>query len=312
MRAELEGYAPTEWGPFRIGADLRTQPIELRLGRGGTIEGRVVLPAGADPTGTIVAVHRGDGHARTKRVGADGAYRFDTLTPGSWLIEKRDQDILYQYTRTSPAPSSFEQEVTWNCKVVEGRTTYHDLRVGDPNAFRLEGTVAVGGIDPGTLVAWLGLAGAGYFDNHARPSTSPDSEGRFELGVPEGGDYRLVLRRSSGAEEWFILADVRLAAEVTPWSIALTTRSLVIEGLDPARAREDIPPFVFLWEGPTGVLFLSLLMPDDEGTCRLPTVPSGTGKLARPTMETIYDPRAWEVALEVQVAVGQESRVTAP
>ena len=53
-------------------------------------------------------------------------------------------------------------------------------------------------------------------------------------------------------------------------------------------------------------------MPDEDGVCRLTAVPTGTGRLRRPEMASILYPRRWEIAQEVEISAGRETRTTAP
>jgi RNA polymerase sigma-70 factor (ECF subfamily) len=72
LRAEAAGHARTELPPQpldpRAGAEL-----ELTLVQGGAIEGRARTAPGVDPTGLLLAFHRGDGDIETVRLGPDGA-----------------------------------------------------------------------------------------------------------------------------------------------------------------------------------------------------------------------------------------------
>jgi len=272
-----------------------------------------VLPGGADPTGTLVAAHRGDGRPRTARVGADGRFRFELLTPGPWSVEVRDDEVLQEYTQTGPATTRFEDEVQWNCEVVEGRTTVRDLRPADPMAFTVEGRIRIDGVAPTTLSAWLAPEGADFFDNLGRwPTATPDPQGRFLLGATEPGAYRLVVKRISADAEWLLVDRVRLDGEPVSWNLELATGSLEIVGVDPALFADDLPPFVCLWQGRGELWFLGLGRPDARGVATLDFVPAGNGALARPDVQRIGEPGAWEVLREVAVERGETARVSSP
>jgi len=312
VRAEHEGYAAAEYGPFTAEPGARLEELELRLGPGGAIEGRVYLADGADPTGSIVLAHRGDGEPRTRRVGADGLYRFDHLTPGSWRVELREEDVLYSYVQQGPSLTDFEDEVRWNCLVEEGRTCFYDVRVGDPDAYRLEGRVTFDRAVPTTTVAWLAPPGASFLDNLGRwPTATVDPAGAFTLGVEEAGDYRLVLKSTSLSGEWVLVDEVRLEAATTTWEQDLALGSVAVEGVS-APEGDDLPPFVYRWNGPGRLMYLGLFAPSEDDVVRLDFVPAGPGALVRPTMEAIDDPAGWEVLSGVRVVAGEEARVVAP
>jgi hypothetical protein len=103
--------------------------------------------------------------------------------------------------------------------------------------------------------------------------------------------------------------DVFIGSKATPWSLDVATGSLVIEGLQAITEDQEIPELIYAWEGET--LFGSLVIPDENGVCRLTGVPVGKGKLLRPNMETM-DYTKWPVAAEVVIARGKETRMTAP
>lgn len=312
LQVEHDGFALGEWGPFSVGADLHSDPVEIGLGQGGAIEGRVTLPHGADPTGTLVAAHRGDGRGRTARVGADGLFRFELLAPGPWNVAVRGDDTVTRSHGTSPAVNRYEQEVDWNCQVAVDHTTYHDLAIADPHSFVLQGRVRVEGVPSPSFTAFLCAPGEDFYSSRGGWTTvTPDNDGHFELGVAEAGEYRLVLRRSADGEEWLILDELLVDADAAPWELELETGSVEIHGIDPASFDQDIPPFVFRWRGRSGVLFMAMTMPTTE-TTELRVVPAGTGQLVLPSMQKMLDPGDWETAREMEIRRGETTRVQAP
>jgi hypothetical protein len=86
VRAEKSGWAAAELGPLELDPRAHVDPVDLLLTPGGSIEGRVLLPPDENPTGTVVGISRGDSMPRTQRVGVDGAFRFEHLTPGRWYL----------------------------------------------------------------------------------------------------------------------------------------------------------------------------------------------------------------------------------
>ena len=135
------------------------------FGKGGVIEGRVTLPRGTDPTGTLVAAHRGDGRGVTARVGADGGFRFELLTPGPWNVAVRENGAALRSHSSSPAVSGYEDEVEWNCQVVAGQTTFHDLELADPRTFVFEGRVRVEGVSSSSFTAFLCSPSADFYSS---------------------------------------------------------------------------------------------------------------------------------------------------
>jgi hypothetical protein len=83
VRAVGSGWTAGDVGPVDPAAGAE---LGIELSAGGSIEGQVLLPEGADGEGVVVGINRGDGHARTLRAGPGGRYRFDHLMPGPWQV----------------------------------------------------------------------------------------------------------------------------------------------------------------------------------------------------------------------------------
>src|SRR5690606_27515975 len=105
--------------------------LDVRLGEGGVLEGRVLPPPGRSAAGTIVGISRGDGYARTVRVGADGRFLFDRLIPGRYHVVRHDRELRSGPPRSFGTFGTFGTsgigELPWSCEVFDGRTTRHDL-----------------------------------------------------------------------------------------------------------------------------------------------------------------------------------------
>ncbi|MCP3920156.1 MAG: sigma-70 family RNA polymerase sigma factor [bacterium] len=316
VRVEKEGLAAAEFGPFQLGAELLAEPFEVHLGQGGTIEGRVYAPLGEDPTGTIVAAHRGDGRPRTVRVGPDGSFRFAGLMPGSWRVEDREQESArVSTTRRQYASRSFEAEVKWNCEVHEGATTRFDLRSRDAQAYRVQGRLTLDGELHERWVAWLSPIDTPFFDNTSQAPTSLlDPEGHFELSAAEAGEYWVCVKRVGEGIENAFARKLHLNESEMEVALEFETGTLVVEDYDvvPLIEGDDVPSLIYLWSDESGALFASLLMPDEAGTCTLAKVPAGQGRLARPNLERLLDPMGWEVVLPVEIRPGEVTRVRAP
>jgi RNA polymerase sigma-70 factor (ECF subfamily) len=119
-----ERFAAAIVGPFHV-ARLPAAPLEIELDEGGAIEGLVVDSTGAAVEGAIVGAHCGDASPRTQRTDANGRYRFERLTPGSWHVLLRDEELRSDWTTTmTGAPA---KPIPWNCEVRTGRATRLDL-----------------------------------------------------------------------------------------------------------------------------------------------------------------------------------------
>ncbi|MBL8803083.1 MAG: sigma-70 family RNA polymerase sigma factor [Planctomycetes bacterium] len=125
LRVTADGFAPALVGPFTIGAS--SAPVEIELGRGGAIEGRVVRADGSAAEGAIVGLSCGDGFGFTLRAGPGGLYRAEGLTPGQWQVLPRSEELR-------PESSTLRQSdggarIEWSCQVREGEVTRFDVQL---------------------------------------------------------------------------------------------------------------------------------------------------------------------------------------
>ncbi|MEW6745190.1 MAG: sigma-70 family RNA polymerase sigma factor, partial [Planctomycetota bacterium] len=131
VRAEADGFAPAEIGPFEVRAGDGARDLALLLSKGGTLEVQVLTDAGLDPSGKIVAISRGDARAVTARTDASGRATFVNVMTGPWLVLARDKEILADHSMTEMFPAGrSEEEIPSNCEVLEGKVTRYvlDLR----------------------------------------------------------------------------------------------------------------------------------------------------------------------------------------
>lgn len=127
VRAASQGWVTGDLGPLD---PLSGREVEIELTPGGSIEGRVLLPNGADAAGIVVGIHHGDGRARTQRAGPEGRFRFDHLAPGRWQVMRAEAEL--DPSSTTTMTSSQRVEIEWSCTVEAGRTTRHDLDLSRP------------------------------------------------------------------------------------------------------------------------------------------------------------------------------------
>jgi RNA polymerase sigma-70 factor (ECF subfamily) len=125
VRASAEGWVDAESEPVEPARLRADDVLELALGRGGSIEGRVLVPAGESAAGRIVGAHRGDGRPISTRTAEDGTFRFERLMPGDWYVLPLQAEVT-PHGGTYSSTSSTEP-MPWSCRVVEGRATRFDL-----------------------------------------------------------------------------------------------------------------------------------------------------------------------------------------
>jgi hypothetical protein len=304
VRAEPATGAPAEVGPITVDTTLHGPALELQLGQGGAIEGRVKLARGADPEGAIVGISRGDGAARTQRVASDGSFRFEALIPGPWRVELRKTEVFGPARMIESIQASdiepFDLEPS--CTVYEGKTAFVDVFDVAPQTFSFEGRLE---IDERAAVGWTAKLGpARKLDIDGEGWSELDADGRFVLRVQAPGDYRLMLRRrGSELQEQLLFQDLTLHGGEAPWERELHTGKLQLAGLD-AWDDNGTPAVLHYWKGP-GELF-GVAMPVGSGE-RTIEVPAGDAEICAPGASE--DPRSWKVLRAITVPRGGELRV---
>lgn len=275
VRAETAGYAASMVGPLDVGWVRGLGGMDIVLTDGGAIEGRVRVGPASSPAGVIVGFSRGDAFAFTLRVGPDGMFKAERLTPGRWMVRRVDKEILEHAGSSSSWTSGRWDEIPSACEVLEGRTTYFDLDLGSGQASAtLVGELRVDGAAPGAWNAMLLSAAAGR-----NPIVLVDVSGQFRVTAPDGGDQRLFLTCLSGRLEGLRLgANVTLRAGETRWSLDLATAELDLHG----RASE-LPPkehFAYSVSDIPGTFLALRTLPQGEEPATI-AVPAGKGEVVR-------------------------------
>jgi len=252
----------------------RCDDLDLVLGRGGTIAGRVIVPAGQERSGHIVGLSRGDGHGFTGRTDAAGEFRFAGLTPGNWQVVWRKSEISTSST-TSSRSSGGERapEIPWDCLVHDGQTTHFDLDLRALQLATLSGRFLLGGIAPRDWSVGL----------HPRDDptvqdedASLDPNGRFLLTTAATGSATLSFRGELGGSLVSARADIRLAPGENVYEADVPAGSLRgrlrLGSLDPARLD-------FISEAYPGLSFRANLRPDSSGSFGAELLPAGPARI---------------------------------
>jgi protocatechuate 3,4-dioxygenase beta subunit len=254
LQAEARGHAMARTEPFELVADRSAQ--ELRLGAlatlAGIVRGLAVNELGEARVGAVPidggsvnfggmgrgrgGQGGGQGPFAQATVAADGSYRFDELTPGSYLVRcwvGSPQDLMRELM-----PQFLSGQLTADVVVQAGQETRFDLQVTRPQLGKVAGNVMVNGApangyavelarlddnnQPQAGGMGMGRGGRGGGRNQATVS----STGRFEIDKVAVGRYRLRVQtdRRGGAlheEEVFVALD-----RTTEIAISLQTHSL--------------------------------------------------------------------------------------
>ena len=309
VRAEAADFAAADTLPFTVTSDLRGPEVELELVRGGAIEGRVITPEGENPVGTVVGISRGDTAGRTLRVKADGEYRFEGLTPGPWRVVIRDDEIRSGSTTTTHRDNGRTvpyESLDWDCQVLDGETTFHDVRQKGAAEWTFEGTLTTSDTNSVPWGAKL-IPPQAFFADNGFDEVILDEDGNFSIPVEKPGEAQLVLHGAwAGVTEYYIVKPVHSGTD-SPYTLDLSTATLVLEGVD-AWDGQDMPKLAFVHEGASDMMVLIAVGGDEEGVCRMERVPTGKSRIVRPSKDNM-DPRAWETVREIEVSTVGETRV---
>jgi hypothetical protein len=268
------------------------------LGVGGAIDGVVRDADGRAVAGAIVAISRADGFPRTVRVAADGAFRFDRLTPGPWWVGLHERELSPD--RHETITRSGGGNVEWTTLVREGHTSRVDPSTVPRRGVALSGRLR---LDGAPAVGWTGalMARDARSGEHG-DDVILDGEGRFAVHAPRAGAWRLVL--TAPTADWVLFAETELSGGETPWSLDVVTGSLEVLGVP---AESDVErPIAVVFDLAAGVTALGRLVPDADGAATLTGVPAGAARVCElpRKVEGPLDTGAWVVLGRAQIPVG--------
>lgn len=320
VRAEAEGFAPAELGPFDVDPDLGRAGLAFDLDGGGTLMGYVLVPYGESAEGVVVAISRGDGHPLTQRVGRDGLYRFEHLTPGPWRVERRTEDIsdLSHTTHSTGRPLE-EADFREDCWVRAGETTRFDLHLGGAATAHLRGSLTLDGRPAEGWVVTLLSSEEVVAPVNPDWTVPTDGDGRFGLRDVEPGTWRIAIQSTGMPSLAFTLVEVLRPGE-NELDLAYDMAPLTVTNpgtLDGPAGPIDI--FFMMLEDGTSAAASIFAPPGREGEPVTLQVPVGEGTLLATTLEELtqlHDPDAFLLKAEEEgvplVIAPQGTTITLP
>ncbi len=175
-----------------VAAGLATGPITITLGAAGAVEGWVTGIDGRPIEGAPVSVRDLKGTSKNAKTGADGYYRVENLTPGSYVVKREPETEpgmrFVAVMRRSGSDGFQPPPEGIPVDVLAGQVVRVDFSDADLGAF--SGRVVEG--DKGVAGATVHLSPRGAF---ALPMVKrTDEEGRFEYERLDPGAYTFEVR----------------------------------------------------------------------------------------------------------------------
>jgi hypothetical protein len=274
---EAEGWSLAEVSPLEIDPAVGVDGIQIALVKGGAIEGKVLTPPGKDPAGVVVGLDRCDGKPKTKRVGPDGRFRFEHLTPGRYRVARADSEFNPGNVSTTwSTGGDVHAEYKSNCSVDDERTTRFDLDLRDDQPAVLVAQVSVNGA-PAT-----GWTAALWPQENATtrkiPGGAVDAQGRLRIEATEPGSGRLRLEPPSDVNHGVIIeipVDLHRGDNALPVDLKVGS----------VRGHCAAPPegsmLDFSSETSAGYHFYASARIEADGRFEMPCVPAGAGRVGR-------------------------------
>jgi RNA polymerase sigma factor (sigma-70 family) len=285
-----------EWGPVALNPGEVRSAVVLDLSAAGSISGEVIASDVESLIGTKVSARSEGRHDRSATIGAEGDFHFASLPPGSYRL-------------VSAALQRFDDEEAEGLvvEVKSGETARVTIDLSGEESCRVVGRFSIDGEAPSD--AWELHVSSGT----RRHSPPLDTRGNFSAAPLEPGRMRLhAVCRSNPPR--ILLLESQLAAGTNCMDIELTTGRLELEGFplpdDPEFDGVTFTTFL-TWEGSDGMTWSAYLIGAQSGALSLDEIPAGTIQL-RHQFEAINDPKTVPIVAEVEVRVGETSRLVFP
>lgn len=314
LTAQKNGFARAELFDLALDGERGAEGLEIRMGPGGAIEGRVIVPPGVDPSGRVLAFNHGDSEPFTLRTGPDGEYRAERLAPGPWQVQLAESELHPGQRSVSYSHKENLPAMKWSCHVIEGQTTRHDVRFLGEGQTILLGSFLLGGRPASGFTASLWDHRKDVTSGVVRDSTVLDGGGRFTLEVLEPGPYILVLKGAVGDGEIRFREELELEPGTINWQGEIPAGAILIDHVESSAGTERL--LELRWQEPPGgprggaLKAETRVLARSDGTALLTLIPAGAIEIWRyEPSETSSRYGDWFDLRTVEVIAGREITV---
>jgi hypothetical protein len=300
-----EGFARSDSGALSIDPTRGLEGLVIELDQGGSLEGTVLVAKDLTPAGIIVSLNRGDGMPRTQRVGPDGRFRFERLTPGPWVLARSDREAREEAeSSTFSGGHGSSVSLPFNCTIRGGSTTKQDLDLRADRPCSLSGRLSIQGSPAWAWsVARTTHSGKKIYQGWMG-SADLDSAGKFMLEVESPGEWTLELHSPPEAQaSMTLLVTLPLVAGKNEWTFDVPAGRL--EG----RVLSPHDPSTRIRTHPSGLGEANVALElASDGTFVVPVLPAGPGEIVEDQPGS-PEPR---VLARFTVAAGSTTRIDVP
>ena len=208
IEVNKRGYAHTRESGVTIAPGLAPDPIELLMGPGGAVTGRVTNNRG-EPEPALKVVASGSRGAQGEAISLEsGQYRIEHLNPGRYKLEallengqaSSFSNLLYL---GSGNRKQEQRELTeaeeFPVVVADGKDSSFDLSVVRVDPGSLKGTVLINGAPVSGIQLIASLVdpeNRGRFGFNSNLRAKTDAQGNFEFRRLDPGEYSLLVFRT--------------------------------------------------------------------------------------------------------------------
>lgn len=295
-----EGYASANLQIERVGEGEVRDQIEVELGPGGGITGKVSDRHGAIlPRRMVVAFSPGSQDFMQGATDEAGIYTINNLRPGNYLLISVSLDDESLFTGDFMSMLSGGRFVP--ATVEEGKMTTVDIVDVSAGGCRMSGRLTKNGVPvPGAMLSSIAMGGSGMFDFRMATARTDDN-GNFTFKSLAPGEYALNVESSEWGGQLDLFVDdipedyveLRVPETVVTGRIVAADSGTALAGVRVRMVREDSPGGMAAMFGGGG--WRTRANTDEQGVFTIEGAPSGDYHLIiEPETFGDFDPETQE------------------